>query len=207
MVSVEEESLPFSKDDFMASSEELEPTYQSNGVHRATSEGSLEETSTPVAPLSRLKRRRDEDEEDAADTTPALPEDSEIEMPELGALDDGEDVAVPSSQPEQPLPVEAKKLDVLQRMMAAARSPLKAEKTRRFPGLAKEFLENEAELDLEEDNGFFSKLDDEDDDAEGDGVVENLVDDTERSKAQELKDAERRAEIDRYVKSVLAMSR
>ncbi|KAJ9123030.1 hypothetical protein QFC22_001219 [Naganishia vaughanmartiniae] len=197
MISVDEESLPFLKDDFAASSEELEPTYQSNGAHRATSESLLEEASTPAAPLSRLKRRRDEDEEDADDTVPALPEDSEVDMPQPGAIDEDEDIAFPSSQPEQLLPAEAKKLDVLQRMMAAARSPPRAEKARRFPGLANEFLENEAELDLEEDNGFFSKLDDEDEDAEGDGVVENLVDDTERSKAQELKDAERRAEIDR----------
>jgi hypothetical protein len=201
MVSVEEESMPFLKDDFVASSEELEPTYQSNGANRATSEGFLEEASTPVAPLSRLKRRRDEDEDDAdVDAVAAtLPEDSDIDMPQLGAIDEDEDIAFPSSQPEQPFPAEVKKLDVLQQMMAAARSPPRAEKTRRNPGLAKEFFENEAELDLEEDNGFFSKLDDEDEDAEGDGVVENLVDDTERSKAQELKDAERRAEIDRCV--------
>ena len=44
---------------------------------------------------------------------------------------------------------------------------------------------------------FFNRLDDENDDAEGDGVVENLVDDAERSKEQELEDARRRAEIDR----------
>ncbi|KAJ9093705.1 hypothetical protein QFC21_006301 [Naganishia friedmannii] len=197
MMSVEEESLPILRDDLVASSEELEPTYQSNGAHRATSKGFLEEASTPVAPLSRLKRRRYQDEEDTDAAEASLPVDSETDMPQPGAVDEDEDIVFPSSQPEQPLPAEAKKLDVLERMMAAARSPPRAEKQRRFPGLAKEFFENEAELDLEEDNGFFSKLDDEDEDAEGDGVVENLVDDTERSKAQELKDAERRAEIDR----------
>lgn len=196
-MSIDDESMPFQQTAPISSEEPLlEPTYRS---HHASSHQDDPEAldATPAAPLSRLKRRREqEDEEEEPSRDQA--EESETDVPMEDAPEEEEDVAVPSSQPEPTFRPEPAKLDVLQRMMAAARSPPKADRPRALPGVAKEFLENEAELDLEED-GFYNRLDDEDDDAEGDGVVENLVDDAARTKEQEIEDARRRAEIDRYV--------
>ena len=199
-MSIDDESMPFQQTAAISSEEPLlEPTYRSNHASsHHSNQDALDVTSTPAAPLSRLKRRRErEEDEDEEEAAPVQPDESDIDLPMEEAQDE-EDVAVPSSQPEPTFRPESAKVDVLQRMMAAARSPPKADRPRALPGMAKEFLENEAELDLEEDT-FYTRLDDEDDDAEGDGVVENLVDDAARSKEQELEDARRRAEIDRYV--------
>lgn len=198
-MSIDDESMPFQQTAAISSEEPLlEPTYRSN--HASSHQSNPEAwgvTFTPAAPLSRLKRRREREEvEDEEESAPVQPDESEIDLPLENAGAEEEDVAVPSSQPEPTFRPEPAKVDVLQRMMAAARSPPKADRPRALPGMVKEFLENEAELDLEED-AFYNRLDDEDDDAEGDGVVENLVDDTARSKEQELEDARRRAEIDR----------
>jgi hypothetical protein len=198
VMSIDDESMPFQQTAPISSEEPLlEPTYRS--IHASSHQDDPEALdATPAAPLSRLKRRREQEDEEEEEPPQDQAEESETDLPMEDALEEEQDVAVPSSQPEPTFRPEPTKLDVLQRMMAAARSPPKAGRPRVLPGVAKEFLENEAELDLEED-GFYNRLDDEDDDAEGDGVVENLVDDAARTKEQEIEDARRRAEIDRYV--------
>lgn len=200
-IHLDDESMPFHRDTAISSEHEeplLEPTYRSIHASSLQSDPEMqEETSTPRASLSRLKRRREEDEEEVP---PPPPRDASPDLPIRNAAVNPEDeeIAMPSSQPE-PSPRSRPALDAMQTLMAAARKPPNRDRPQGMSSRAKEFLENEAELDLEEDGHFFTRLDDEDDDAEGDGVVENLVDDAERSKEQELEDAKRRAEIDRYV--------
>ncbi|KAI5455201.1 hypothetical protein NCC49_000017 [Naganishia albida] len=204
VMSIDDESMPFQQTAPISSEEPLlDPTYRSN--HASSHQDDPEALdATPVASLSRLKRRREQEDEEDQEPPQDKADEPENDLPmedagveeEEEEEEEEEDVAVPSSQPEPTFRPESAKLDVLQRMMAAARSPPKADRPHALSGMAKEYLENEAELDLEED-AFFNRLDDEDDDAEGDGVVENLVDDAARTKEQELEDALRRAEIDR----------
>lgn len=199
-MNLDDESMPLQRDSAISSEHEdslLEPTYRSNHASSLQDDlEQLEETSTPRASLSRLKRRREEGDEAEP---PSPPDVAEAIMPVRNMDVDAEDeeVAMPSSQPE-PSPRSRPQLDAMQTLMAAARRP-PSDRIRANPALLKAYLDGEAELDLEDDNGFFNRLDDENDDAEGDGVVENLVDDAERTKEQELEDARRRAEIDRYV--------
>lgn len=199
-MNLDDESMPLQRDSGISSEHEdplLEPTYRSNHASSLQDDPEQpEETSTPRASLSRLKRRREEDDEAEPRSPPDL---ADVITPVRNAGVDAEDeeIAVPSSQPE-PSPRSRPQLDALQTLMATARRP-PPDGIRTNPAFNKAYLDAEAELDLEDDNGFFNRLDDENDDAEGDGVVENLVDDAERTKEQELEDARRRAEIDRYV--------
>ena len=156
-MNLDDDSIPLQQDTSISSEHDeplLEPTYRSNHASSLQNDSEqLEETSTPKASLSRLKRRRESDAEEASASPPAkagavLP----VRSTDIDAED--EEIAMPSSQPE-PSPRSRPQLDALQALMAAARRPPAEDRLRVNPGMMEAYLEKEAELDLEDDNGFF----------------------------------------------------